>query len=215
MRRSIIIVFTTIILAGCLPTSQELVKQYNDDGVLLYERGEYSHARDSFEAAQRLAPEDPAILYNLAQCHDRLGDTAKAEPLYKECLRRSANHAACRHALAVLWVRTGRQAEAEKMIEDWLVREPKLSSPYAEDGYLWHLRGDLPRAQSRLQQALEMDPHDQRALTELALVYEEMQRPDRALVLYERILDVNPRQPEIARHMDELRAQGARAPKPE
>jgi hypothetical protein len=42
-----------------------------------------------------------------------------------------------------------------------------------------------------------------------------MQRPDRALVLYERILDVNPRQPEILRHMEQLRAQGAKPPLPE
>jgi Flp pilus assembly protein TadD len=199
----------------CAPSSQELVRQYNDDGVLLYERGEFSQARQSFEAAQRLSPEDPAVLYNLGQCHDRLGDKPRAETLYRECLVRSPNHADCRHALAVLWVQTGRQPDAERMIEDWLAREPKLSSPYAEDGWLWHLRGDLPRAQSRLQQALQINPHDQRALTELALIYEEMQRPDRALVLYERILDVNPRQPEILRHMEQLRAQGAKPPLPE
>ena len=215
MRASLWLGAAALFVASCVPSSQELVTQYNEDGVLLYERGEFNQARQSFEAAQKLAPEDPDILYNLAQCHDRLGDAANAERLYRECLTRAPNHAACRHALAVAWVRTNRQADAERMIEDWLTREPKLSSPYAEDGWLWHLRGDLPRAQSRLQQALQIDPHDQRALTELALVYEEMQRPDRAMVLYERILDVNPRQPEIARRLDELRAQGAKPPKPE
>jgi Flp pilus assembly protein TadD len=204
-----------LLLASCTPTSQELVKQYNDDGVLLFERGNYAAARQSFGAAQKLAPDDVAVLYNLGQCHDRLGEPAKAEPLYKECLIRSPNHAACRHSLAVLWVKAGRQPQAERMIEDWLAREPKLSSPYAEDGWLWHLRNDLPRAQARLQQALQIDAHDMRALTELALVYEEMQRPDRALVLYERILDINPRQPEVARHVEQLKAQGAKPPKPE
>jgi len=204
-----------LLVASCLPSGQELVVQYNEDGVLLFERGEFDHARQSFEAAQKLAPEDAAILYNLGQCYDRLGDPTKAEHLYRECLFRMPNHAACRHSLAMLWVRGDRQAEAERMIEDWLTREPKLSSPYAEDGWLWHLRGDLPRAQSRLQQALQIDPHDQRALAELALVYEEMQRADRALVLYERILDISPRQPEIARHLEELRAQGAKPPKPD
>jgi Flp pilus assembly protein TadD len=215
MAKLIGIASLALLVPACLPSSQELVTQYNEDGVLLFERGEFDHARQSFEAAQHLAPEDPAILFNLGQCHDRLGDTAKAEHYFRECLTRSANHAPCRHSLAVLWVNSGRQPEAERMIEDWLAREPKLSSPYADDGWLWHLRGDLPRAQGRLQQALQIDPHDQRALTELALIYEEMQRPDRALVLYDRILDVNPRQPEIIRHMEQLRAQGAKLPKPE
>ena len=215
MRKSIGMGTLALLVASCLPSGQELVGQYNEDGVLLFECGEFDHARQSFEAAQKLAPEDSAILYNLGQCHDRLGDAAGAERLYRECLLRTPNHAACRHSLAMLWIRGGRQPEAERMIEDWLTREPKLSSPYAEDGWLWHLRGDLPRAQSRLQQALQIDPHDLRALAELALIYEEMQRADRAVVLYERILDVNPRQPEIARHLEELRAQGAKPPKRE
>jgi tetratricopeptide (TPR) repeat protein len=204
-------------IASCIPALQnsELVTQYNEDGVLLFERGDYVHAQQSFEAAQKLAPDDSAILYNLAQCSDRQGDSRNAEILYRECLLRAPNHGACRHSLAQLWVRSGRQVDAERMIEDWLIREPKLSGPYAEDGWLWHLRGDLPKAHSRLQSALQIDPRDVRALTELGQVYEELQRPDRALVLYQRILEVNPRQPEIARRIDELKAQGVIPPKPE
>jgi Flp pilus assembly protein TadD len=204
-------------VASCIPALQtnELVTQYNEDGVLLFERGDYVHAGQSFEAAHKLSPDDAAILYNLAQCSHRQGDTSRAEFFYRECLTRAPNHAACRHSLAQLCVRTGRQTEAERMIEDWLIREPKLSGPYAEDGWLWHLRGDLPKAHSRLQSALQIDPRDVRALMELGQVYEEMQRPDRALVLYQRILEVNPRQPEIARRVDELKAQGVISPKPE
>src|SRR5258708_443457 len=153
MRGTMVIGVCALFVASCLPErpSQELVTHYNEDGVLLFERGEYVHARETFEAALKLAPEDAAILYNLGECHDRLGDAAKAESFYRECLVRSPNHAACRHALAQIWVRAGRQADAEHMVEDWLTREPKLSAPYAEDGWLWHLRGDLPKAHSRLQ----------------------------------------------------------------
>ena len=71
MRSICLVLVLGLLTVGCVPSSQELVTQYNDDGVLLYERGEYEHARQSFEAAQKLAPEDSDILYNLAQCHDR------------------------------------------------------------------------------------------------------------------------------------------------
>src|SRR5262249_57045861 len=134
------------------------------------------------------------------------GDAAEAEGCYQECLRRPPNQEACRQALAVLLVRQKRRDEAARMVEDWLRREPKLAGPYAEDGWLWHQAGDLPRAQARLQQALELDPHDPRALTELALLYETMQRPDRAGVLYERILERNPQHFAAARRLDELPA---------
>jgi tetratricopeptide (TPR) repeat protein len=117
--------------------------------------------------------------------------------------------------LSALLVREGRQPEAVRMVQDWLAREPKRAAAYAEDGWLWHEAGDLPRAQARFQQALALDPHDCRALTELALVYEEMQRPDRAVVLYERCLEQNPNQPDVAKRLTGLLAKGVGRPRPD
>jgi Flp pilus assembly protein TadD len=85
----------------------------------------------------------------------------------------------------------------------------------AEDGWLWRRQGDLPRAQSRLQEALALNPRDWRALSELAAVYEEQQRPDRALVLYEQSLEENPNQPDMAKHLNDMRLKGVSRPKPE
>ena len=42
-------------------------------------------------------------------------------------------------------------------------------------------------AHEKYQQALEFDAHDQRALTEMALIYEDLNRPERAIALYERL----------------------------
>lgn len=200
---------------GCADTTQERVRDYNQDGVHLYERGDYAQARESFQAALALQPEDAGLLFNVGQCYDRLGDAAKAEQFYHECLRRAPNHPACWHALVALLVRDGRRPEAEQLVVGWILREPKRSSPYAEDGWLYHQAGNLPLAQGRLTQALQIDPKDCRALTELALVYEEMQRPDRALSFYQTCLEVNPRQPDIVRRVAQLRAQGVGPPRPE
>jgi Flp pilus assembly protein TadD len=205
-----------LLTAGCVDTNTlERVQQYNEIGLNAYEHGEYRAARESFQAALTLEPEDAALMYNVGQCYDRLGDVAKAEQFYQKCLLRAPNHAACRHALADLWVRAGRRPEAEKMVEDWLKREPNLASALAEDGWLWHVRGDLPKAQGRLHDALKLDPHDLRALTELAIVYEELHRPDRALVLYERCLAINPRQPDIAARVQQLRQNAVGPPRRE
>src|SRR5258707_6610270 len=157
----------SLCLASCVSPGLERVRDYNEDGVHLYQRVDFVGARDSFQAALTLKADDAGLLYNLGQCHDRLGNVAKAESSYRECLQRASNHAPCRHALTVLLVHQGKTSEAAHQIEDWMQREPKLSSPYAEDGWLWHQAGDLPRAQVRLQQALELNPNDSRALTEL------------------------------------------------
>jgi tetratricopeptide (TPR) repeat protein len=101
------------------------------------------------------------------------------------------------------------------MAESWLASAPDRSGPYALDGWLWHQAGDLPRAQARLQQALEIEPRDSHALLELALVYEALRRPERALVLYERALEQNPNQSEVSQRLQRLQAQGVSRPRPD
>jgi Tfp pilus assembly protein PilF len=198
---------------GCASTTDERFREYNTDGVHLFERGDYSAARESFQAALQIKADDPAVLYNIGECYARQGGATKAEYFYNECLRKSPNHTACRHALAQLMVRTGRGAEAARMVEDWITHDPQQAAPYAEDGWLFHEAGDLPRAQARLQQALDIDPHNVRALNELALIYEAMHRPDRSLVLYERSLAQDKHQPDVVKRLDKLKAEGAERPR--
>ena len=215
MRRIGGMMVLALCVASCVTPEQNRLRDYNEDGVHLFRQGDYFSAHESFQAALRLAPEDADLHYNLGECYDRLGNVAKAEASYQACLQRSPNHPACRQSLASLFVRSQRWPDALKMTQDWLAREPKLSGPYAVDGWLWHQAGDLPRSQARLQQALEIDPNDKLALIELALVYEAMQRPDRALVLYERSLAQDPVQPNVTKRVVALKASGTKAPRPD
>jgi tetratricopeptide (TPR) repeat protein len=203
-----------LVLLGCGPTMNDRVRQYNEDGVYLYGRGEYVGARDSFEAALTLTPDDPHLVYNIGQCYDRLGDWPRAEKYYRQCVDKSSNHAECRHALAVLLERTGRRIEANRMVEEWLTQEPELADAYAEDGWRLRQQGALPQAQGRLQQALSLDPQNIRALTELGILYEQMHMPERALVLYERVLARDPRQTEVAERLTQLRSRQVGRPLP-
>jgi Flp pilus assembly protein TadD len=215
MRRLLLMAAWIFTLAGCASPDADRVRDYNRIGLDLYRQGQYASARESFQAALNLRPDDPAMLYNVGQCYDRLGDGAKAEQFYSTCLQRDPDHVACHHALAMLLVSERREPEAAQTVHDWLARAPKNSSALAEDGWLWRRQGDLPRAQSRLQEALALNPRDWRALSELAAVYEEQQRPDRALVLYEQSLEENPNQPDVAKHLNDMRLQGVQRPKPE
>lgn len=215
MRWAYGIVGLALCLGGCTHTEQDRVRAYNQDGVDLFQRGNYPDARDCFQAALNHAPDDPALLYNLGQCYDRMGSLAKAERLYLRCLEFAPNHEDCRHALHQLLVNTGRSKEAGAQIAAWMLREPALAGPYAEDGWLLRLNGDLPAAQARLQQALERNPHHERALVELGQVYEGLNRPDRARVIYERVLERDPQQTAVAQRINYLMSKGAGKPKPE
>ena len=185
------------------------MREYNDSGVRLFQRGDFNNARESFQAALVLKPDDANLLYNIGQCYDRVGNSIRAQQYYDQCLQRVPNHVECRHALTVTMWNNGQQAEATRKAEDWLAREPKLAAAHAEHAYVLRRSGDLTRAQARLQQAYALDPKDVRTLTELALVYEALNRPDRALVLYERALAVNPQQPELVQRVSYLKSIGA------
>src|SRR5205807_10543026 len=120
----------------------------------------------------------------------------------------------CRHSLALLLFRIGKAPEAERMIQDWLAAEPESPDALVEDGWRLRQEGELHQAEGRFQQALHHDPHHVRALTELGILFESVEMPERALVLYERALDRDPRQAELVGRVNALRANRAGKPQP-
>ncbi|MBI1831873.1 MAG: tetratricopeptide repeat protein [Planctomycetes bacterium] len=214
MRRFRLCLVWLLALAGCATTGNERWRLFNEDGVLLFARGNFRDALESFEYALTMNPNDPVLLYNTAQCHDRLGRFAKAEELYRYCLQRDRRHGDARLALVSLMYRTGRAADANRLIQEWLQQDPHLADPYVADA--WRLRQEkaYPLAVARVQQALVIDLHNRRALTEQAILYEIQGMPDRALVLYEQILRREPNQIDIAERLEKLKLQGIKPPMP-
>lgn len=203
-----------LLLAGCGPHMTEQVRLYNEDGIHLLQQGKIQAAKETFEEALVLKPKDPNLEFNLGLCYDRLGQSSKAEEQYQKCLEKVPNHAECIHALAVLMMKTGRRKEMDAMITTWLQKEPTRADPYIEDA--WRLRqdGELLQAQGRLQQALELEPRNTRALADLGFLFEQLEYPDRARALYEDALTINPRQPEVADRLNQLCARGVGRPRP-
>lgn len=205
-----------LLLAGCATTAtSERVQVYNDDGVYLFAQGQYRPALECFELALTLQPNDAGLLFNAGQCHDRLGQRDIAEKYYLESLQHSAKHVEARQAYVALLHKTGRADKANQLIDEWLQQQPDLADVYVLDAWRLRQQNAIPQAHGRLQQALALDPHHSRALTELAIIYEQTGMPDRAYVLYERILARDARQYEIAQRLEQLRAKGVSRPLPE
>jgi tetratricopeptide (TPR) repeat protein len=204
-----------LVLAGCVADTQERLADYNQDGVFLFRHGDYHAARECFQAALTLQPGDADLVYNIGECFDHEGSAARAEHEYLTCLQRNPDHADCRFALASLYARTQRLEDAAKMGQDWLAQRPQLAAAFALDGWVCERQGDLPRAQARLQQALEIDPNEPHALVTLGTVYEALNRPDRAAALYDLALQRRPDQPDVAQHLDALQAKGINKPRPD
>ncbi len=202
--------------AGCVTSAtSERAQLFNEDGVYLFAQRQYPAALESFELALTLEPDNVGLLFNAGQCNDRLGNWQIAEKYYLDCLQRSAKHVEARQAYVALLTRTGRAEQANKLIEEWLQQQPDLADAYVLDA--WRLRHEnaLPQAHARLQQALALDPHHPGALTEMGILYEQSGMPDRAYVLYERLLTRDPQNQEVAQRLEDLRAKGVKRPLPE
>ena len=204
-----------VTLSGCVASTHERFRDFNDDGVQLFARGDYRNALDSFDSALTLQPQDAALLYNIGQCYDHLGDAPHAEQYYRTCVERSPKHADARMALAALQYRVDRREQANQMIQDWLAAEPNCADAYVLDA--WKLRQEraIPLAQGRLQQALSLEPHNPRALIEMATLNEMMGHPDRAYSMYEWILVRNPGNTEASARLESLKSKGVRRPLPD
>jgi tetratricopeptide (TPR) repeat protein len=201
---------------GCGPTlEQERLREIAQDGVVLFKQGRYSQAREDFEFVLQTTPNDANTLFNAGQCCDRMGELRKAEDYYQLCLNQNPKHALCRQAQARLLRDTDRRQQAEDQVEEWLRKEPELADAFALDG--WRLRQDkhFEEAKGRLQQALNRDARNVLALTELGLLYEELEYPDRAIVLYERALQVTPHDEKLTERVKLLKSRGAGKPRPE
>jgi hypothetical protein len=65
-----------------------LAKQHYESGARHFDLSEWDQALVEFKEAYRLKP-DPTFLYNIAQCHRRLGHVGEALTFYKTYLRRA------------------------------------------------------------------------------------------------------------------------------
>ena len=104
---------------GPPPTESQLAdaKQRYAAASRLYDLAEYDGALREFKEAYR-AVDDPAFLFNIAQCHRKLGHAQDAITFYKNYLRR-APHAA-------------NKAEVERRISE-LERAPASAAPPADE----------------------------------------------------------------------------------
>jgi Tfp pilus assembly protein PilF len=205
VNRFLPLVLLIMVIAGCAPTAAERVHALNQQGVEALRRQDYLTARARFEQALEVQPENAISRYNLANAAHQGGDLHQAEQSYKQALEHDPNYGPARHGLALLYLQTNRSAEAYDLVHTWVTQKPELADAHAEYGWYLREQGDLPAAQVELQQALELDPGNVRALIELGSIYDTYSHPDRAASLFQRALRRAPAEPEILERLASMK----------
>jgi tetratricopeptide (TPR) repeat protein len=102
------------------PTESQLAdaKQHYAAASKLYDLAEYDGALREFKEAYR-AVEDPAFLFNIAQCHRKLGHAQDAITFYKNYLRRAP--------------RAANRSEVERLVAELERAQPKPAPAPADE----------------------------------------------------------------------------------
>ncbi|MEJ2215700.1 MAG: tetratricopeptide repeat protein [Gemmatimonadota bacterium] len=97
---------------------------YYREGVELLGVGKYHEALTSFRLALREAPDDPAVLQQIAITYTRIGMTDEASKTYRSVLEKDGHAAGAHYGLAFLLLRDGQKEEAEKHLRAFLSDAP-------------------------------------------------------------------------------------------
>jgi tetratricopeptide (TPR) repeat protein len=188
-------------LSGC----QLMSYGHNSEGVKMYQNAYYEGALQQFQKAVDADPNNADAYYNLASTYHQLGklhhrdtDLSQAESNYHRCLDHDPNHEDCYRGLAVLLVDKGHPDQAKEMLELWSQRAPGIPGPKIELARLAEELGDRQTAQARLIEAVHIDPQNARALAALGKLREESGDTGQALANYQRSLQINRFQPQVA-----------------
>jgi Flp pilus assembly protein TadD len=183
----------------------------NLQGVRLYQQGQYDAALQTFQKAVATDPTNADAYYNMAATVHRVGVArndsnalSQAEAFYNQCLDRSPDHPDCHRGLAVLLTETGRSDRAFNLLKNWSARSPQHPEAHIELARLYEEFGNLEPAKLELTEALQIDQHNARAWNALARLREQAGDYVQALANYQRSLEVNRFQPEVAERVAAL-----------
>ncbi len=155
--------------------------------------GRIEEARTKFEAALKLDPFLPWAHHGLATClatTDRLDEAAKA---YRRALDLNPNFWRSYEPLSGVLMRLGRASEAEPLLRKLVVTRPGEASAWITLGKLEAFRTRYGEAAAAFEKALEIRPNNDEALRLLAFTLRKGDRLDKALEIYSRMLERNPK----------------------
>lgn len=203
------------LVAGCNLAAQ----RQNRIGRQSFETGQVAQAINRFQRALNLNPNNSDAYYNLGSTYYQLGKQSQnqqwvtqAEQLYRQSIALNDQHVDAHRSLAALLVETNREQFAFDLVDDWRKRYPQSAEPLIEIARLYQEYGDNRRATDFLSDAVRLESQNVRALAALGHVREAQGQLNLALENYNRALQVDRTQVEVAQRAQQIATRLAQQP---
>lgn len=167
-------------------------------------------ARDTFLSAVELARRDPAAAvqrfveaagkaqyfyaawYNAGAAAEASGDLQIAEKYYRQALAVRPDYGPALTNLAGVLEKTGRAAEAQRVIDDALRKMPEKAGPHLAAATLAWSRKDLTQVEREALLTIKYDERNVPAMRLMAMLFRQQGRLDTARFALDNALEVEP-----------------------
>lgn len=171
----------------------------------LYESGDdFAQARSTYERARSLYPQEAEVGYKFALFQDRRGEREGALAAMRGVLHLDPDHAEALNFIAYAHAEAGTNLdEALDMAQRALKLKPQ---GHIRDtlGWVYFRRGELTKARELLEAAAAQLNDDPVVIEHLGDVMRALGLPRKAAELYQRSLDLDPRNSELERKFKQL-----------
>ncbi|MEE2826041.1 MAG: tetratricopeptide repeat protein [Planctomycetota bacterium] len=207
-----------IFLASCQIGCSINADRYNRLGKEAFDDGKMTEAINQFQTALSADPNSSDAYYNLAASYYTLGKRTnnpqalkQAEELYRQAITLNDMNEDAHRGLACLLVDTNRKQEAFNSLREWQARHPTNIDPLIELARLNQEFGNSRQAADLLTDALLLDSQNVRALTAMGYVRASQGQYAQAIQNYNRVLQLDGNQPQVAQQINELQVRMAQA----
>ena len=219
LNKKIIHLTIVSVLLGLTAGCNLAAHRQNRIGRESFESGQVAQAINRFQRALNLNPSSSDAYYNLGSTYYQLGKQSQnqqwvtqAEQLFRQSITLNDQHVDSHRSLAALLVETDREQFAFDLVDDWRKRYPQSAEPLIEIARLYQEYGDNRRATDFLSDAVRLESQNVRALAALGHVREAQGQLNLALENYNRALQIDGTQVQVAQRVQQIATRLAQQP---
>lgn len=154
-------------------------------------------ARQDFEEARKIWPNDPTIYNNLALVALEENKTDEAIASFDNALKVDATNFAALNGLITLYAKTNQIDKAHARIDQLLGSYPNNAALHYFKGQVYGLQANVQGAEAEFRRALEIDSGYIAAYSALGAMFTNLKQEDRAIAEYQKILSIRPDNPTV------------------
>ena len=149
-------------------------------------------ARQDFEIARTIAPNDPVVYNSLALVAIADNKFPDAITAFETALKVDATNFDALNGLISLYARSQQLDKAHAQVDQALSKYPNMASLHYLKGSVYGFQQDATNLQQELNRAIELDPNYLPAYSALASLYINSKQQDRAIAEYQKIIALRP-----------------------